>query len=80
MQSGLTHERLGALLWHSASTVAKVEKGERWPTLEFVVACERVLAAGGALLALWPSVEAQRLASDGRRRPRRAERRTSTGG
>lgn len=74
MDRGLTHQRLGALLWRSAASVAKVEKGERWPTLEFTVACERVLVAGGALLALWPDVEAQRLASDGRRSRHRTGR------
>ena len=67
----LTHAGLGEQTWHSAEIVAKVEKGERWPSLDLTERCERVLNSGGALLALWPAVEAQRLAADGRRRPRR---------
>jgi ribosome-binding protein aMBF1 (putative translation factor) len=73
LDRGLTHRRLGALLWHSAELVAKVEKGQRWPTHEFAEGCDRVLGTGGALLALWPAVEAQRLASDGRRKRHGAE-------
>ncbi len=70
---GLTQQALGALVWHSAESVAKVEKGQRWPSHDFTRRCERVLGAGGALMTLWPAVERQRLACDGRRRPRRGE-------
>jgi transcriptional regulator with XRE-family HTH domain len=71
---GLTQQALGALVWHSTESVAKVEKGERWPSLDFTRRCERVLGAGGVLMTLWPAVERQRLACDGRRRPRRGDR------
>ena len=71
MSRGLTHQGLGALVWHSTESVAKVEKGERWPSLDLTLRCERVLGANGVLMALWPAVEQQRLACDGRRRPRR---------
>ena len=67
---GLTQQGLAALVWHSAEIEAKVEKGERWPSLDFTCRCENVLGIGGALLALWPQVEQMRLAHDGRRRPR----------
>jgi DNA-binding XRE family transcriptional regulator len=76
---GLTHRRLAALVWHSTESVAKVEKGERWPSLDLTLRCERALGAGGALLALWPAVEQQRLESDGRRRPRRSVRSPGVG-
>jgi ribosome-binding protein aMBF1 (putative translation factor) len=67
-ERGLTHAGLGDQVWHSAEIVAKVEKGERWPSLAFTERCESVLNCGGELLASWPAVEAQRLASDSRRR------------
>lgn len=67
-ERGLTHARLGDQVWHSAETVAKVEKSERWPSRDFTERCERVLDCGGALIGLWPAVEALRLAADGRRR------------
>jgi transcriptional regulator with XRE-family HTH domain len=78
-ERGLTHHGLGALVWRSTESVAKVEKGERWPSFDFTLRCERVLAAGGALIALWPAVEQQRLACDGRRQPRRPQRSRSAG-
>src|SRR5690242_12275968 len=73
-ERGLTHRNLAALVWHSTESVAKVEKGERWPSLDLTARCERALRAGGALIALWPAVERQRLICDGRRRPRRTRR------
>jgi transcriptional regulator with XRE-family HTH domain len=69
-QRGLTHQSLASLVWHSRENIAKVEKGQRWPSLDLTLRCERILAADGALIALWPAVEAQRLACDGRRRTR----------
>jgi hypothetical protein len=73
-ERGLTHHALGCLVWHSAESVAKVEKAQRWPSLDFTRRCERVLATGGALTILWPAVEQQRLACDRRRRPQRRAR------
>jgi hypothetical protein len=74
IERGLTHRALGCLVWHSTESVAKVEKGQRWPSLDFTRRCERVLATGGALTTLWPAVEQQRLASDRRRRLQRRAR------
>lgn len=64
---GLTQSALGELVWHSAEVVAKVEKAERWPTQYFAERCDLVLGAGGVLIELFPLVEVQRLACDGRR-------------
>ena len=64
----LTQQGLGALVWQSPEILAKVEKGQRWPSADLAVRCDRVLGAGGALTALWPLVERQRLGCDGRRR------------
>lgn len=74
MERGLTQQALGVRVWHSAESVAKVEKGQRWPSYDFTLRCERVLDAGGALLVLWPAVEEQRLICDGRCRRWRLRR------
>ncbi len=66
----LTQQALASLVWQSPETVAKVEKGERWPSRDLAERCDRVLRTGGTLVALWPAVERQRLACDRRRRSR----------
>jgi len=68
MARTLTQRDLAALIWHSQETVAKVEKGERWPSQDLAVRADLALCTGGTLLELWPAVEAERLASDGRRK------------
>jgi nucleoside-diphosphate-sugar epimerase len=65
----LTHRALAVRVWHSQEALAKVEKAQRWPSLDLAVRCDLVLGTGGGLAALWPAVERQRLAADGRRRP-----------
>jgi transcriptional regulator with XRE-family HTH domain len=67
----LSQRTLGELIWYSPEIVAKVEKGERWPTLDLVTRCDAALSTGGELAALWPGVERERLAGDGRRKARR---------
>lgn len=68
MERGLTQRDLAGLVWHSQELVAKVEKGERWPSWYLANRCDLALATGGVLATLWPAVERQRLASDRRRR------------
>lgn len=67
MARGLTQGALGELVWHSGEVVAKVEKAQRWPTRYFAERCDQILDTGGVLLGLFPLVEEQRLACDGRR-------------
>jgi hypothetical protein len=56
------------LVLHSEETVGKVERAERWPTKGFTKRCDVALDTAEALMRLWPDVEQQRLACDGRRR------------
>jgi DNA-binding XRE family transcriptional regulator len=74
IERGLTHRSVAASVWHSTESMAKVEKGERWPSFDLTMRCDQVLDTGGALIALWPAVEQERLACDGRRRSRPARR------
>jgi transcriptional regulator with XRE-family HTH domain len=67
----LTQRALAQRVWHSQEIVAKVEKGERWPSWDLATRCEAALSAGGQLAALWPDVERERLACDRRRTKRR---------
>jgi hypothetical protein len=53
---------LGGLVVHSRAVIAAVELGERWPTRELAVRCDEVLHTGGALVRLWPLVDAERRA------------------
>jgi transcriptional regulator with XRE-family HTH domain len=64
---GLSQCRLAELVLHSEETVAKVERAQRWPTSALTARCDEALATEGALMRLWPEVEEQRIASDGRR-------------
>jgi ribosome-binding protein aMBF1 (putative translation factor) len=68
-ERGLTQHELAQMIWHSQEFVAKVEKGERWPTWYLASQCDTALATGGVLARLWPAVERQHRASDRRRRP-----------
>ncbi|HEV2374111.1 MAG TPA: helix-turn-helix transcriptional regulator [Streptosporangiaceae bacterium] len=63
----LTQRSLARQVWHSQESVAKIEKGERWPSQDFAVHCDRVLGTGGVLAGLWPAVERERLVCDRRR-------------
>lgn len=53
----LSQSRLGDLTHHSRSLIGKVEKAERWPSLDLAQRADIALATGGALQRLWPSVE-----------------------
>lgn len=64
----MTHRDLAALICYSQELVAKVEKGHRWPSYDMAAACDSALGTDGALVRLWPAVEGERLATDGRRR------------
>jgi hypothetical protein len=74
MLRGLSHRALGGLVWHSQEFVAKVEKGERWPSWYLATRCDAVLGTGGALARLWPAVEHEHLANDRRRKNVPAQR------
>jgi transcriptional regulator with XRE-family HTH domain len=63
----LTQLSLARLIWHSQETVAKIEKGERWPSQDLASRSDLVLRTGGVLGDLWPAVERERLACDRRR-------------
>jgi len=65
---GLSQRRVAELVLHSEETVGKVERAERWPTKGFTKRCDVTLGTDGALMDLWPDVEQQRVACDGRRR------------
>ncbi|MGH3874910.1 MAG: helix-turn-helix domain-containing protein [Pseudonocardiaceae bacterium] len=58
---GFSQVGLGALIMHSGSTVAKVEKAQRWPSRDFAQRCDTVLDARGKLLALWERAERERI-------------------
>lgn len=57
---GLSQARLGQLIQYSPDLIRRVEATERFPAREFVKACDKALAAGGALLALWPAADQER--------------------
>jgi transcriptional regulator with XRE-family HTH domain len=65
---GLSQRQLADQVTYSKETIAKVELGERWAGLDFAKRCDTVLDTGGELARLVPEVEAERRASDGRRR------------
>ncbi|MEU0077725.1 multiprotein-bridging factor 1 family protein [Micromonospora aurantiaca] len=61
-RANLSQARLGAMIRFSADLVRRVETADRFPSREFVEACEKTLAAGGALVRLLPLLEASRAA------------------
>nr|WP_244167169.1 helix-turn-helix domain-containing protein [Micromonospora marina] len=56
----LSQARLGTMIRFSADLVRRVETAERFPSQEFVEACDGALAAGGALIRLLPLLEGSR--------------------
>ncbi|MEU4645758.1 helix-turn-helix transcriptional regulator [Micromonospora sp. NPDC023814] len=64
--ANLSQARLGAMIRFSADLVRRIETADRFPSREFVEACDRALAAGGALTRLLPLLEESR-ASEGKR-------------
>ncbi|MBM0231933.1 helix-turn-helix transcriptional regulator [Micromonospora sp. STR1_7] len=73
LRRGLTQRALADLVRFSRETVAAVESGRRFGSLEFAVRCDDVLDTNGVLAALWPQVAAEQLAADGRRGPRSSD-------
>ncbi|RLK23789.1 helix-turn-helix protein [Micromonospora sp. M71_S20] len=65
-RANLSQARLGAMIRFSADLVRRIETADRFPSREFVEACDRALAAGGALTRLLPLLEESR-ASEGKR-------------
>ncbi|MFJ6167272.1 helix-turn-helix domain-containing protein [Micromonospora orduensis] len=56
----LSQARLGAMICFSADLVRRIETADRFPSREFVEACDRALEAGGALTRLLPLLEESR--------------------
>ncbi len=71
-QRSLSQLQLAFRITYSKETIAKVELGERWPVKDFAESCDAVLDTEGELAALFPEVEAERRAHDGRQRRHRS--------
>ncbi|MEU7970999.1 helix-turn-helix transcriptional regulator [Micromonospora sp. NPDC049089] len=65
-RANFSQARLGAMIRFSADLVRRVETADRFPSREFVEACDKALATGGALIRLLPLVEESR-ANEGMR-------------
>ncbi|MFB9235033.1 helix-turn-helix domain-containing protein [Plantactinospora siamensis] len=61
-RANLSQARLGEMIRFSADLVRRVETADRFPSREFAEACDRALAAGGALTRLLPLLEIRRAA------------------
>ncbi|MEU0963693.1 helix-turn-helix transcriptional regulator [Micromonospora aurantiaca] len=59
-RANLSQARLGAMIRFSADLVRRIETADRFPSREFVEACDRALEAGGALTRLLPLLEESR--------------------
>lgn len=57
---GHSQAALSRKIAYSADLIRRVEATERFPTVEFIQACDRALGADGALEALWPPAKAER--------------------
>src|SRR5687767_10564294 len=60
---GLTQRDLAVRVRYSRETIAAVEQARRYGSQELAERCDAALEAGGALIRLWPLVEAQQLAA-----------------
>ena len=67
-RQGLSLRALAGIVPYSSATLHKVEAGLRWPSRDLAERCDAALGGGGVLTRLWPWVEAEQRASDGRRR------------
>lgn len=56
----LSQAVLGARTHDSGALISKIEKGERFPTLEFAQRMDQALVTAGALERLWPQLEQER--------------------
>ena len=59
-QAKLSQARLGMMIRFSADLVRRVETADRFPSREFVEACDKALATDGALMRLLPMLESRR--------------------
>ncbi|MEV6813185.1 helix-turn-helix transcriptional regulator [Micromonospora sp. NPDC051296] len=59
-QANLSQARLGAMIRFSADLVRRVETADRFPSREFVEACDKAMATDGALMRLLPLLEKRR--------------------
>lgn len=59
----LSQDALGALVYLSGDTLAKVEKAQRVPSQQLAVDCDAALGTGGALTRLWLLVDSHRKAN-----------------
>ncbi|NJP30593.1 helix-turn-helix domain-containing protein [Micromonospora thermarum] len=64
-RANLSQARLGIMIRFSADLVRRVETADRFPSREFVEACDKALATGGALMRLLPLLDRNRT-SDGK--------------
>jgi hypothetical protein len=63
---GMTQQDLAKRVLHSADLVRKIESAERSPSRDFVVLCDDVLGARGALVWLWPLLHREQVQRSGR--------------
>ncbi len=56
----MSQAELGRRVLHSASTVAKVETAQRWPSRDFAEHSDAVLGTGGELVRLWHEARVER--------------------
>ncbi|MDH6138480.1 transcriptional regulator with XRE-family HTH domain [Kitasatospora sp. GP30] len=57
---GWSQAKLGVAVHSSADLVRRVEASERFPSFEFIEACDQALEADGALVDLWPAADEER--------------------
>ncbi|MBQ0897237.1 helix-turn-helix domain-containing protein [Micromonospora sp. U56] len=59
-RANLSQARLGTMIRFSADLVRRVETADRFPSREFVEACDKALATGGSLMRLLPLLDKNR--------------------
>ncbi|MFJ8582364.1 helix-turn-helix domain-containing protein [Micromonospora sp. NPDC093277] len=59
-RANLSQARLGAMIRYSADLVRRVETADRFPSREFVEACDKALLTGGTLTRLLPLLDKKR--------------------
>ena len=69
---GFSLAKLGAAVHCSPDLLRRVEATERFPSLELINACDRSLAAGGAIADLWPAADEERQRNGAPTRQRRS--------
>lgn len=64
-RASLSQSRLGSMIRFSADLVRRIETAERFPSREFVQACDEALDAEGSLIRLLPLLERSRASVGG---------------